>query len=366
MLASSRLSSLYPALSPWTSAALWHEAAALPIDAMVPDPALVDPELDTLSEQRLSPLAARYAADRFGPGAVEPRLRSDAFAWVGRSLRTLQFGVEVLEMLGKAGVPYVVTKGPGVAACYPIATDRPFSDLDIVVGHGDFRKALAVTARSGYQEDARSRQPWRYFDRWCREAVNLRRPDGGSVDLHHHVPPWLWGKGLLFPDLLERSRVCRLFGAELRVASPEDNLLVTALHVVSDRNQPGHTLLTWRDVAQLSKVADPATAAELAVRAGLAGWLLAILRALPLPVRSAPLVSLLQQYPTVPRPARLVLLCSGAVSRIGVSSSQPLRLPVPFAVAYIAGMIARTGSGRDGPVPTDPERETGSSGRGLL
>ena len=303
----------------------------------------------TLFEQRLSPLAARYASETFGPGAVDDRLRSDTFAWVDRSLRTVHRSVEILEMLDKAGLPYVVTKGPGVAACYPVITDRPFSDLDILVARGDFQKALAVIGRAGYQEDAVSQQPWPYFDRSCREAINLKRPDGGSVDLHHHIPPWLWGKRLLFPGFLERSQVRRLFGADLRVASAEDNLLVTALHVVSDRNQPGRTLLTWRDVAQLAGVADPAVAAELALQAGLAGWLLAILAALPTPLRPAPLLSRLAARPAVPRPAHVVLLCSVAVSRMGVRSSQPLRLPIPAGIAYLAGMIARGGSGRNGP-----------------
>ena len=289
-------------MGPLTSAALWYQAATFPLDAPKVEPAFAPGELEALVEQRLSPLAARYATETFGPGAVNGRLRSDTFGWVDRSLRIVRRGAEILEMLDHAGIPYVVTKGPGVAACYPLITDRPFSDLDILVTASDFRQAHSIIGRAGYEEDAVSRQPWGYFDRWCREAINLKRSDGGSVDLHHHIPPWLWGKGLLFAGILERSRVRRLFGVDLRVASAEDNLLVTALHVVSDRNRPGQTLLTWRDVAQLAKVADPTVASDLAQRAGLAGWLLAILRALPAPLQPGALVSSLPPHPGVPHP----------------------------------------------------------------
>lgn len=338
-LAAFKLSSLYPTIGPWTSAALWYQATAdrLPNRAQnYPDLSL---ELDALYEQRLSPLAVRCAAAIFGPTAVDRRLRADSFAWIERSLGTVRCGSEVLALLYRAGVPHVVSKGPGVAVRYPQLTDRPFSDLDIIVPVRDFSKAASIAARAGYRENALSQQPWRFFDRWCREAVNLRHPEGGSIDLHHHVPPWVWGERLSFAGIFQRSKFCRVFAVDMPVASVEDNLLIAALHVVSDKNEPGRTLLIWRDLVELARAAKPEAAAELALHTGLAGWLLAVLRALPLNVQPHSLMSLLSPHPAILRPARVTLLLSATVARVGVGLSQPLRLPLASSAAYVAGML---------------------------
>ncbi|MBV8461714.1 MAG: nucleotidyltransferase family protein [Acidimicrobiales bacterium] len=286
----------------------------------------------------MSPLALRYAGDTVGLAAVPNQIRDDAFAWTEVSVRAIHAVAEYLAALDDRGIPHAVAKGPGIAKQYPVFSDRPFSDIDILVARRHFTAAMDVAERCGYAEDQASRHPWRFIDRWCREAVNLKRGAGGSIDVHHHVPPWLWGGKLRTESLVDAARPDSVLGVSLPLLPAEANLLISALHVVSDRGQPGATLMIWRDIAQLASVARPLQVVEIAGRAGLTGWLQAILSALPEHVRPDRLITALGDDRHVRHPARALAMLSPRASKMGVRAMQPLRLPAPGAAAYLAGM----------------------------
>lgn len=243
-----------------------------------------------------------------------------------------------LETLTGAGVPWVVTKGPGVAGFEP-AGERPFGDLDVVVAPRDFATARRLLGSLGFEERTESRQPWSLFDRHCREAVNLRSPAGGSVDLHHHVPPWRWTRRLTADLLLAHPQTVTVAGVALPVASPEVNLLVCALHTVSDRNAPGSGLRVWRDVLVLAHRVDAADAVALARRVGLDGWLRWVLG----------------RYPERLQPRHLLDRLDGAGSRragprgldrwttvrplLSPTVAHALRLPTANALLYGGGLL---------------------------
>jgi hypothetical protein len=133
----------------------------------------------------------------------------------------------------------------------------------------------------GFVEAERSRLPWEFLNMSCREAVNLKRPDGASIDLHHHVPPWLWAQGLTHAALVSRARLVTIEGVSLPVASNEDNLLIASLHIVSDKGLPGESLRIWRDIRLLLSHIDRDAFRSTAADAHLEEWMAGILKVFP-------------------------------------------------------------------------------------
>jgi glycosyltransferase involved in cell wall biosynthesis len=332
--ATKAISSTFPVIRPWTACALWHGLVELP----VPTTSL-DDEIDVVIEQRLAPLLLRYVV----ANNVEisdnslTRLRKNDFVWSTWTHALVSRADEALSLLKSAGIEFAISKGPGIAAHYEPGA-RPFADLDVLVRPRDFRAAQTLLAASGYVEDEATVQPWSSFDRWCREGINLKSARGGSIDLHHHVPPWYWGQELTVARLLKQRREVSFRGFELPCLNREANLLIAAMHVVSDHNEPGRTLLIWRDIAQLAGECDAAAARDTARSAALEGWLRAVLVALPEAARPTEVLRLLSDDAVVTKgPRRLTLLLSIS-GRYGVRFTQPLRLPIPLALLFEVGM----------------------------
>jgi hypothetical protein len=330
-------SGLFPVIGPWTNAALWsglYEVAVptTPIEA----------ELGPIAQQRLTPLLLRYLR-RHVPDMVEQlpgEVSRHAFDLTAVSSLVVVKGSEVSTTLQAAGIPNVAVKGPTIAATYPSWQDRPFADLDLYVSVDQFREAVALCQSRGMVEDDVNRQPRQWIDWTCREALNLVGGSGVSIDLHHHVPPWFWGRDLRGTDLISRGKPFEMLGHTLTGAPPEDNLLIAALHVVSDKNAPGATLMIWRDLAQLSLTVDVDVVVRRASDVGLAGWLLGVLQQLPAKVQPSDLVRALRTVPLRLRGRRrLELVLSDRLSPAGVVATQSLRLPAWRAAAFTAGML---------------------------
>lgn len=327
---------LLPPLGPVASSVLWHGMAAAP---PVPDDrAAWAGEADILVEHGLSALAIK-AATAGGvelPAAVKEQLvaRQRLDALVTMSVEA--FGPDVVQDLERAGIPSVVTKGPAVAQAYPTRGDRPYVDLDVVVAPGDFAPAMNLLRKAGFNQTV-GLQARDYFDRYCLEAVNLFRSDGAAIDLHHHIPPWVWGRHLDFARLHRRSVPMRLRRSDIRVAHPVHSLLICALHIVSDKKHPGQSLRVWRDVATLAGRNDPSDTADEARRCRLDWWLRFILAELPPFAQPGDLLTLLRgAEPTPADRLRLRYLLPpglGARHHLG----QAFRVPVPSAIAFLFG-----------------------------
>jgi hypothetical protein len=293
-------------------------------------------EAARLVEHRLAGLALAAAADD-GVGLPTPIERQLRQAHGEDAMRTMAvdvLGARVVTMLDAAGIPSVVTKGPGVARSYPDPSLRTYMDLDVMVDRPVFARALALLRAEGYDETVRL-QAREYFHRYCREAINLVHADGTSVDLHHTVPPWYWGRRLRFDELLSESDPLETGSGRIRLASPAHNLLVACLHVVSDKDRPGYGLRTWRDVVALATICDPDRAAATANGCGLAWWVRFILDEVPPSPRLASLRDRLD--PARPGPADRARLSVLLAPRPRLALSRAARLPAPNAVAFLAG-----------------------------
>jgi hypothetical protein len=294
--------------------------------------------MDDIVAHRISGLALSAAREALEPGdPILDDLRRAQLRGGVRSAMVEGHAAQANAALDRMKIPYVVTKGPGIASLYPNPAWRPFRDIDVLVRPRDFRRAMEVFETLGFAEHASLRQPRGYFDRFCREAVNLLREDGAAIDLHHHVPPWIWGKRIGVDHMIRSARICTTKAGPFRTAAPVDNLLVGALHIISDRGRIGYDLLMWRDLATLAAACDPEEAVARANATGL-GWILAIvLEALPPYAQPAGLVARLGR-PRAPHFGRVRLRRLVPPARLARHQiARAFRYPVPNAIAFLYG-----------------------------
>lgn len=331
------LRSLFPALGAATAATLLLDFAP------TPPPTSRDwrEELPEIVDQRLAATALRVIRDRVLPvdHDVLTALQESAFGWAVRMQTITVASSQALDLLEQERIPFAVTKGPTIARHYPSVMERPFIDLDVLVHPNAFARAARTLKAVGYGEPTETQMPWPFLDRHGREAVNLVHPRGGSIDLHHHLPPWRWS-GSLAQLVLDGPDQMTAFGVRMPAASLEHDLLIASLHVVSDKNRPGRSLLPWRDLLVLSRACDVDRVVDQAASAGLTGWLRSILGALPASAQPLELVTALSAGSgagSPPSDRHLHHLLSGHAGG-HLAFSQPLRLPALNAAGWLAGM----------------------------
>jgi hypothetical protein len=208
--------------------------------------------------------------------AVVGALREAATAEMLRSLNVETRSAAVLRRLEQAGVQPIVFKGPAVAAWYPYSTDRAFTDVDLLVAPHQFAAAKAVLESSGFRVPLEGEQPWPFFDRFCREGVNLHGTTEANVDIHHHIPPWRYSRHLGYATVAGAASDLNLCGQVVRAASPAHSMVIAGLHLLSDLWKGGRTYRSWRDLLVLSDRIGPSATQEAFV-AGDLEWLMALL-----------------------------------------------------------------------------------------
>ena len=248
-------------------------------------------------------------------------------------------GATLLSTLSKAGIPTVVIKGPAVARLHPKGWPRHYSDIDILVPKQNFLRAVLCSKGEGFEYSERTVPQWRWFDLVCREGLNLHSASGGNIDIHHHVPPWALSSKFEVNDVINRSIPWELCGIPINIASPEDLLLVSTLHVLNDLWKGKSGLSSWRDVIVVMKLLGASKSAMAFDGAGL-GWLFELVaKALSVAVPEIGIVAS-DTEARIPVTARWRMAALGwgddsALSRHRLSWA--IRLPTPNALAYLAG-----------------------------
>jgi hypothetical protein len=328
-----------PEMGPLTRAALLFDFVETSVDYRDID---WDSEIASICYHRLAGVAQRMIeqSDLVAPERVLSQLRDSIFFSIQMSSLAALNAASALETLTESGIEFVVTKGPGISSQCPRLADRPYTDIDILVPTRRFDHSLELLARLGYEEQERNMMPWAVLGKLCREAVNLHSETGGSIDVHHRIPPWYWGTALTFAALYSASsEVVTLGGVRLRCASAADNLLVSALHIVSDKNSPGETLMAWRDVLTLARAVEPEELLIRARNAGLCGWLVWVLRALPEASLPPEIVELFaNEDSSISGVARLRAITPPGCASSHNVRSQLLRLPALNATTYMVGL----------------------------
>lgn len=328
-----------PTMGPLTRTAMLYDfspdASALPtIDW--------ETEAQVLVDQRLASVAQRVMHDLelLPPDHIARQFQDAVFAWTQASCIASKKATDDLVALHDARIPFVVTKGPGIAQLARQFSERPFTDIDILVPGESLDRVLSILGKLGYAEEEKNLLPRPALGSVCREAVNLRSQSGGSLDVHHRIPPWYWGSGIRFDEVRDRATVIVVpGGGELPCASTTDNLLISALHIVSDKNSPGSNLMAWRDVLLLAHNAQPDDVIERARATRLSGWIQWVMGALPSQTLPTRLVeTFADQDPRIPGRFRLAMVVPPGIASRHIVLSQVFRLPVANAAKYLAGL----------------------------
>lgn len=328
-----RQTSWFPDLPPLVAAVLFH--------GLLDEQDVFTPEQwrdasPTLIRHRLAGLALALIKGREAgaPRDVVDQLRASFAKQSAISMRLEAAAPSIDDALRSESVPLLFTKGIGIARAHKDPTLRTFVDLDVLVPPSQFRQALAVLRAQGFA--GTGPEPRDYFIHRCREAVNLVHPhDHLSVDLHHHIPPWIWGARIPFEELLKDAATIHLQAGSIKTLSPHHNLLVAALHVISDKNKAGRSLMIWRDVAELAASVRDQDALRALSGKNL-GWLVStVLEAIPETLRPHWLGRLVtdDQRP-LDRWRLAKLLPGGLGSRV---LAPAFRLPPANALAYLLG-----------------------------
>lgn len=301
-----------------------------------------EPSLPTLVQQRLAGSALHFADthDIDLPPRVRATLVSARYRERYLTLLAELSAAAVAEVLRDVGVPFVVIKGPSIAAVDPVRGARPFVDADLLVPPDRFEDAL-LAARSAGFSSANDQPARQYYERHCYEGVNLVDASKRSIDIHHHVPPWWAGLKLTHDWMAQDCTLARIGGTDVPLASPTANLLIAALHLVSDRNLPGHKLLSWRDVMLATTLLDPASAATAVGAVGLGWWVRWVLGQMPATPSVTALAAALDATvdTRAPRTSAARIKALAASGDTGMNLAFAARLPAPNAAAYVAGQV---------------------------
>lgn len=171
------------------------------------------------------------------PERVAAALRNQT--WWG-SAHVLFLSSEMAQISGRlseAGVPFLILKGPSLAAAYGGVAKRPFVDNDLLIRREDFGRTEEALLSLGFNERKRSaRQQSGYlsvhgeytFGRAVSAFVS-------TVDVHTRLVPMGFSYAPSFDELLERSRALGIAGATVRVLSWDDLFLALSVNALKDQ-----------------------------------------------------------------------------------------------------------------------------------
>ncbi|MGI8686878.1 MAG: nucleotidyltransferase family protein [Acidimicrobiales bacterium] len=201
--------------------------------------------------ERMSGLLDRAVAD--GLLAATPAQAEDAEAAAAHFLRgTLRLERSLLEVagcLGRAGIAFVVLKGPAVARLDEADPAlRHYVDLDLLVRDHALDDALATLASVGYVRDLPERRTG--FDRRFAKEVPLAHPMRPELDLHRTLALGSFGLRLHMATLWASTTPFQLGGTTLDALDAEGRFVHACMNAMLGDDRP--RLVALRDVVRIS------------------------------------------------------------------------------------------------------------------
>jgi len=294
-------------------------------------------EAGTLIAEGLAPVA--FEVINASEGGRPSEVRDSMFAnAMSRQMQTLAADAivgRVQQFLAASDVEPVIIKGPAVARFHPSNWPRPYSDIDLLVRPDQFEESLNRLVEAGFAYPETSIPPWPWFDRHCREGVNLHGI--GNVDLHHHIAPWIFVNRLTSQEVWDAGVAVTRNGTSVRMASIGHSGVVAALHILNDLWKGQRGLVSWRDIIVILRSTDVEAIRGTFVEARLE-WLLDLVlselhEAVPYAVEGS------GHEPRIPFRSRWRIRGLGWQDSTALSRHRAawmIRLPWPQALAFAA------------------------------
>ncbi len=168
--------------------------------------------------------------------------------------------------LDAAELPFVVLKGVAVHDAYGALSLRPSVDNDLLVHPDDFGALERILVETGYARPHRTPREKRAY-LFVHGQYTFRRQHGAhrlSVDAHTRVMPFGYRYSEDVAALRTRGRTLRVDGAEVRVPSWEDLVVILCTNGLKDLWQ--RLRLVADLVAVSGQVSDWGAVADLAER----------------------------------------------------------------------------------------------------
>lgn len=179
--------------------------------------------------QRVIPLVARNLR-ALPAGRIPPEVaRTLSFHALAVRRSNEAFAAELARLVNRfraARIELIVYKGPAVAALYYGDVGlRSFGDLDFLVRRSDLGAVRRILEQDGYEpKETLSEEERVRFEEHGKEYCFVRGPL--MVEPHWSLTQPRYPFEVDYEDLWQRSRLQDLFGAQLRVFAPEDQLLI--------------------------------------------------------------------------------------------------------------------------------------------
>jgi hypothetical protein len=215
-----------------------------------PPGALIGAPSGALIGARLPMLLARRATESEPPLEIPDRLRALRARTAARWMAIERMLAELGRRLGAAEVAWAPIKGADLAATvYPEPTDRPMTDVDLLVPEACYRRARRALETAGW----RSAVPGPRFDRFIEDEgtawTAVRDADPVPVELHFRL--WGFVPAGLGDALLDRSAPEPSLGPTGRRLRPVDRFLLAAIHPWL--HLPPRSLANWWEVRLLAE-----------------------------------------------------------------------------------------------------------------
>ena len=203
------------------------------------------------------------------PAQILDRLQNHFYLSAVRNHLLSEELCRVLKLFAEHAIPVVPYKGPALAASlYGDISLRQFSDLDLLIRRRHVSAASALLAARGYrqQHQLTRAQEAAFLGSEC-EHLFSRAGDQLYIDLHWQFAPAYFSLKLDAESLWPRLEESSFEGQPALAFSPEDLLLILAVHAAKEcwerlvwlcdlsRLICAHTHLNWQHVIEHSKSA---------------------------------------------------------------------------------------------------------------
>lgn len=140
---------------------------------------------------------------------------------------------EAIQAMRARGIEVILIKGPTVAGwLYDDPSERPYGDIDLMVGVAQFAEAEAVLAELGYEHGARGLRSAETV--WYEHCWTRAGDWPSSIDLHRTLFWDTIDPQLAWSAISERTEVIELAGTAVEVPAEAPRLLALALHAAGD------------------------------------------------------------------------------------------------------------------------------------